>query len=150
MRWNDETHYRLNGSASLTRGFGRSGSASLSYQRNTEFNPGFRDPLLTDTLSAGVNDQLGQRTTWTAQVGYMRGGIGFESGAGHIDSYNAGGGLTVAVTRRIGVFTDYSFYRYEVPAGATVFTSLSRFSRQSVTAGLSVWVPLISAKRSSK
>ncbi len=55
----------------------------------------------------------------------------------------------MAVTRRIGIFTDYSFYRYEVPAGSTVFTVLPKFSRQSVTAGLTLWVPLISDKRSS-
>ena len=52
----------------------------------------------------------------------MRGGIGFESTASHYNSSNAGGGLNVAVTRRIGIFTDYSFYRYDVPAGSTVFT----------------------------
>jgi hypothetical protein len=150
VRWDNATHYRLNGSASLTRGFGRSGSASLNYQRSTEFNAGFRDPLLTDVVSAGVNNQLGRRTAWSGQIGYMRGAIGFGSEAGHFDSYNAGGGLQFALTQRIGVFTDYSFYRYQVPAGSTVFNSLSRFSRQSVTAGLSVWMPLISAKRSSK
>ena len=84
------------------------------------------------------------------QAGYVRGNIGFGSGASHYDSYQAGGGLNVAVTRRLSFFTDYSFYQYEVPAGATVFTSLPKFSRQSVTAGLSVWAPLIADKRSTR
>ena len=61
-------------------------------------------------------------------------------------SYHGGGGLNVAMTRRLSLFTDYSIYRYDVPAGATVFTSLSKFSRHSVTAGLSVWAPLISER----
>jgi hypothetical protein len=147
VRWNDRTNYRINGTASLTQGFGRSGSASLSYQRQTEFDPGFREPTLTDTVSAGLNNQLGRRASWSLQGGVVRGGIGFES-AGHYHSYNVGGGLNMAVTRRIGMFTDYSLYRYDVPAGSTVFTVMPTYSRQSVTAGLTLWVPLISERSS--
>jgi hypothetical protein len=149
IRWADDTHYRINGNAALTRGFGRSGSVQLSYDRSTEFDAAFREPILRDQVSAGVNNQLGRRTSWSAQIGYMRGNIGFDSAAGDVDSYNAGGSVSVAVNRRIGLFTDYSFYRYEVPAGSTVFTSLQKFSRQSVTAGLTLWVPLISERSSS-
>jgi hypothetical protein len=150
VRWSNETHYRINGSAALTHGFGRSASASLTYSRSTGFDAGFREPLLTDTVSAGFSNQLGRRASWSAQFGYARSGIGFGSTAGHSESLFAGGGLNAAVTRRIGVFTDYSFYRNEIPTGSTVFATLPKFSRQSVTAGLSIWVPLISEKRSVK
>jgi hypothetical protein len=149
VRWEGDTHYRVNANASLTNGFGRSGSASLNYQRATEFDPAFRDPVLTDMVSAGVGNQLGRRASWSAQAGYVRGNIGFESDGGAYKSVNAGGGVNIAITRHIGLFTDYFIYRYEVPAGSTVFTSLSRFSRQSVSVGLTLWAPLIS-KRSSK
>jgi hypothetical protein len=149
IRWNDDTHFRVNGSAALTRSFGRSGGASLSYTRDTDFNGGFRAPLLRDSVSAGVSNQVGRRVSWSAVVGYQHGTLGFGADAlGTTDSYNAGGGINMAVSRRLGLFTDYSFYRYEVPSGATVFASLTRFSRQSVTAGLSVWLPLISETRS--
>ena len=150
VRWNDDTMIRLNGTATLTRGFGRSGSAALRYSRTTNFDAGFREPILSDTVSAGVNDQLGRRVTWSTQVSYSHNGIGFSSSSQNYDAYNAGGGITVALTRRIGLYTDYSFYSYEMPAGATVFTSLPEFSRQSVTAGLTLWAPLIADKRSSR
>jgi hypothetical protein len=150
VKWNNATHYRLNGSAGLSRGFGRSGSASLMYDRDTEFNAGFREPLLRDAVSGGVSNQFNRRTTWSAQAAYLRGNIGFESGAAHYTSYTAGGSLNVALTRRIGMFTDYSVYHYDVPAGSTVFSSLSKFSRQTVSAGMSLWAPLISDKRSSR
>ena len=150
MRWNDDTHFRLNGSAGLSRGFGRSGSASLSYLDAIEFNAGFREPILRDSVSGGVSNQFGRRMTWSAQAGYIRGNIGFGSTASHYTSSNAGGSLNVALTRRIGMFTDYSVYRYDVPAGSTVFTSLQKFSRQSVSAGLSLWAPIISDKRSPR
>ena len=131
------------------RGFGRSGSAAVSYTRDTTFDAGFREPLLRDQVSGGVSNQFGRRLNWTAQAGYARGVIGFES-TGHYNSYNAGTGLNIAVTRRVGLFTDYSYYRYDVPVGATVFTSLDKFSRQSVTVGLSLWAPLIADKRSPR
>lgn len=151
MRWNNATHFRLNGNAALTQSFGRSGSASLNYTRDTDFNAGFTAPLLRDSISAGVSNQVGRKTTWSAVAAYEHGSIGFDSAAvaaGKFDAYNAGGGINVALTRRIGFFTDYSYHRYDVPAGATTFTSLSRFSRQSITAGLSLWAPLIADKRS--
>jgi len=150
VRWSNETHYRINGSAALTHGFGRSASAALSYSRSTDFNAGFREPLLSDTVSAGFNSQLGRRASWSAQVGYLRSEIGFASTASHYNAFSAGGGVNAAVTRRIGVFADYSFYRNEIPVGSTVFAVLPKFSRQSVSAGLTLWVPLISEKRSTK
>lgn len=149
-RWKDHTYFRLNGNATLTSSFGRSGSASLQYLRATEFDAAFRVPVLSDVVSAGVSNQLNRRTTWSAQIAYQHGNLGFGSGMPAFDSYNAGGGVNIAVGRHFGFFTDYSFYRYEVPAGSTVFTSLSKFSRQSVTAGLSVWAPLIADTRSSR
>jgi hypothetical protein len=150
LRWNDSTHYQLNGNATLSRAFGRSGSGSLGYVRATQFNAGFREPVQTDTVSGGFSNQLGRRASWSAQAGYVHGNIGFGSTSSNYNSYQAGGGLNIAVTRRLSMFTDYSFYQYDVPAGATTFTSLQKFSRQSVTAGLSVWAPLVADKRSTR
>lgn len=149
-RWNNHTYFRVNGNATLSRSFGRSGSASLQYSRGTGFDAAFRAPVLSDVVTAGINNQLNTRVTWSALIAYQRGNIGFGSGTPAFDSYNAGGGVTVAVSRHFGFFTDYSLYRYEVPPGSTVFTSLSRFSRQSVTAGVSLWAPLIADTRSSR
>ena len=150
LRWNDNTYFRLNGSVALTRGFGRSGSGALQYQRDTDFNGAFREPLLRDMVSGGVSNQLGRRASWSLQAGYSRSNIGFGPDARHVNALSGSAGVNVAVTRRISVFTDYGIYRYEVPPGATVFSSLERFSRHSVTAGLSLWAPLISDKRSTR
>ena len=120
----------------------------MHYGRDTQFEPGFREPLLSDTVTGSVSNQLGRQTSWSASLGYTRGTIGFVSGPGtHYNTTTAGGRLTRGLTSNLGVFGDYSYYRYDVPAGATVFTSLPKFSRQSVSVGLTVWVPLISDKR---
>jgi hypothetical protein len=148
VHWRGDTHYRLDGDAALTRAFGRSGSMAMRYGRATQFEPGFREPLLSDTVTGSISNQLGVRSSWSASLGYTRGTIGFESEPGtRYNTITAGGRVTTSITRLLGVFADYGYYRYDVPAGATVFTSLPKFSRQSVSGGLTVWVPLINDRR---
>ena len=147
VRWNEDTHYRVHGSATLTRSFGRSGSGLLQYQRGTEYTAGFREPLLTDTFSGGFSDQIGRDASWSVNAGYVRGEVGFEADSRRFDVYDIGGRLTKALTRNLGVFGSYTFYRYEVPAGATVFTFMPKFSRQSFSVGVNLWAPLINDAR---
>jgi hypothetical protein len=147
IRWEDETHYRVNGSASLTRAFGRTGSGLLQYQRTVEPAGGFREPLLTDTFSGGFSNQLGRDASWAVNAGYLRGDIGFDSDSRRVHVFDAGGRITRALTRHLGIFGSYTYYRYEVPAGATVFTFLPKFSRQSISGGLTLWAPIIDDRR---
>ena len=147
VRWDEETHWRVNGSATLTRAIGRTGSGLLQYRRQTEYAGGFREPLLTDTFSGGFSDQIGRDASWSVNVGYVRGEIGFDSTSRRFDIYDVGGRVTRALTRHLGVFGDYTYYRYEVPSEATVFAFLPKFSRQSLSVGLTVWAPLINDTR---
>jgi hypothetical protein len=146
-RWEDETHWRVNGSAALTRAFGRTGSGLLQYQRAMEPAAGFREPLLSDTFSGAFSNQIGRDTSWSVNAGYVRGETGFGDDARRYDVYDAGARITRALTRNLGVFGDYTYYRYDVPAGSTVFTFLPKFSRQSVSFGLTVWAPIINDTR---
>ena len=147
IRWNDETHWRVNGSAVLTRAFGRNASGLLQYRRETEYAAGFRQPLLSDTFSGGFSDQIGRDTTWSLNAGYVRGEVGFGEESRRYDVYDAGGRITRALTRHLGIFGNYTFYRYAVPAEATTFTFIPKFSRQSFTAGLTLWAPIINDAR---
>jgi hypothetical protein len=148
VHWGGDTHYRIDGNAGLTRSFGRSGSMALRYVRDTNFEPGFREPLLSNMVTGSISNQLGLRTTWSVSVGHTRGRIGFDPGSdGGYSTTNAGGRITRGLGRHLAVFGDYSYYRYDVPSGATVFTALSKFSRQSVSGGLTVWLPLVNDRR---
>ena len=150
VRWNDETHFRVNGSAGLTRAFGRNGAGILQYQRETEYAAGFREPLLSDTISGAFSNQIGRDTTWSLNVAYVRGEIGFGETSQRYDIYDAGGRITRALNRHLGIFGGYTYYRYAVPAGATTFTFLPKFSRQSISAGLTVWAPVINDTRPAR
>ena len=147
IRWNEDTHFRVNGGAALTRAFGRTGSGLLQNQRAFEPAGGFREPLLTDTFSGGFSDQVGRDTSWSINAGYVRGNVGFEGGSRRFDVYDAGGRVTRALMRHLGIFGSYSYYRYAVPAESTVFTFLPKFSRQSVSVGLTLWAPIVNDAR---
>jgi hypothetical protein len=148
IRYVGDTHYRLNGTARLTRGFSRSWSSFVGYDRATEFRIGFRAPLLTDSASAGLSGQLATRVQWSGGSGYTRGNIGFDSS--HFSSYSASSRLDFALTRALALYGQYAYYHYEVPPGSSVLDFVPRFSRQVATVGLSVWVPLVNDVRPPK
>ena len=144
VSWEGETDFRINATVDLTRAISRTGSVGVSYVRDVSFVAGFRGPLMSDTVSTNFGTQLGRNASWSAQAALSRGSIGFgDAGYGDYHSASAGVSVTRALNRRIGVNASYSYYRYGVPSGSTVITSLSRFSRQSVSGGLTLWVPLI-------
>ena len=120
------------------------GDQDGQHAEDDEYRQGFRGPLMSDTVSTNFGTQLGRNASWSAQAALSRGSIGFgDAGYGDYHSASAGVSVTRALNRRIGVNASYSYYRYGVPSGSTVITSLSRFSRQSVSGGLTLWVPLI-------
>lgn len=147
-RYFGETHYRLNGSARLTRGFRRSWSTGIGYNRTTEFRIGFRAPLLTDSVNAGIAGLATRRIKWSAGAGYTHGTIGFAANA--FSAYSGTARADLALTRMLALFGQYAYYHYEVPPGSSALDLVPRFSRQVATAGLTVWVPLIKDVRAPK
>jgi hypothetical protein len=149
LRLNGQTHYLLNGAATLSHGFKRSWSASIGYVRGVNYQPGFSVPLISDSVSAGLGGQLATRVKWSSGAGASRGVIGF-SGAGSLITYSATSSLNVAVTRKLGLYTQYSYYRYQAPVGSNDLILLAQFARQAVSAGLSIWVPILNPRGGSR
>lgn len=144
-----ERRYRLNGGIAVMRGFRRTWSASLAANRTTEFLPGFFQPLFADTVSGSVSGLFTRRVEWSGAIGATRGQAGFDS-AGKFTTYTATTRLSAGVTRHLGVYAEYSYYRYELPAGTTAIALLPQMSRQSVSAGLSAYLPIINKVRAPR
>lgn len=140
-----ERRYRLNGGASIARGFKRTWSSSLIFNRTTEFLAGFTTPLFSDSLSAAVGGQLARRVEWTGGVGGGRSQVGF--GADRFFTYSGTTRLSAGLTRHLGLYAQYTYYHYELPPGSSVIELLPEMSRQSVSVGLSAWVPIINRMR---
>jgi hypothetical protein len=51
--------------------------------------------------------------------------------------------MVIAVTRHVGVFTQYYYYHHELPAGADASLLLPNISRQSFSIGIQAWVPIV-------
>ncbi len=149
LRLNGQTHYLLSGSATLSHGFKRSWSASLGYVRGVNYQPGFSVPLIADSVSASLGGQFATRVKWSSGAGASRGVIGF-SGAGSLITYSATSSLNVAMTRGLAIYTQYSYYRYQAPVGSNDLIVLSQFARQAVSAGLSIWVPILNPRGGSR
>jgi hypothetical protein len=148
VRYVGESHFRLGGSAKLTRGFRRSWSTWIGYDRSTQYRIGFRAPLLTDSADAGVGGLATSRIKLSAGAGYTHGTIGFDGT--DFSTYSGSTRADIALTRRLALFGQYAYYHYEVPPASSVLALVPRFSRQVVTVGLSVWVPLINDVRAPK
>ncbi len=144
-----DRRYRLNGTVALTRGFRRTWAASLAANRNTEFLPGFLQPVFSDGLSASLAGMLAKRVEWTSALGASRGRIGFEAPEDFI-SYFGQTRLSAGVTRFIGVHAEYVYYRYDLPPGANTVVLLPQLSRQSVSFGVSAYVPIFTKVRAPR
>ena len=141
-----ERRYRLNGGINLTRAFQRTWAASVSATRNTEFLPGFLQPMFSDGVSGTVSGMLGDRVEWSAAVGASRGQIGYEAVDDFV-TYTGNSRLSAGLTRHLGIFAQYNYYRYNLPPGSTSVVLLPQMSRQGVSVGLSAFVPIFTRER---
>lgn len=138
--------YRLNGGITLRRAFGRSWSAAMAVNRDTTFEPGLTAPLFADGGSLTLGGLLSSRFEWTTSVGGRRGHVGYAS-SDKFQNYNATTRLTTALTKKTGLFAQYSYYDYTVPPGATIAGLLPSRSSQQVSAGVTLWLPIFNNVR---
>lgn len=144
-----ERRYRLNGGIGLVRTFERTWAASLSATRNTEFLPGFLVPIFSDGVGGTVSGMLAERLQWSAAVGASRGQVGFESREDFV-SYTGTSRLSAGLTHHLGLYAEYSYYHYDLPAGSTTIVLLPQLSRQSVSVGFSAFVPIFTRVRTPR
>jgi hypothetical protein len=146
IRFQNDTHFRLNGRASITRGLRRTWSASASYVRDSEYAAGFVAPLLTDSANGWFGGLVNPRTRWGVGGAFSRGTVGFDTPDSFF-TYTFTTRLERALSRRMGVFAQYGYYKYQVPQNSTQLPLFSMFSRNIVTGGLTFWAPIISDSR---
>jgi hypothetical protein len=144
LQQNGTTAFRLNGSATLARSIGRTWSASIGGVRDTQYVVGIRQPLLTDAANVGVGGQIVPRLHFSAGGYYMRGLRAFVDSEEMLVTKSASAKLTLGLTQHIGLYTQFSYYRYDIPAGFFLdFAFPPNFNRRSATFGITFWAPII-------
>jgi hypothetical protein len=140
------THLRLHGTLTVTRAFRRTWNAWLGYARSTEFTAGFPEPLLLDAFRAGLIGRLERRLKWSLLAGHATGTVGFDRHS-PFTAYSGVTRLDFAMASRAGLYVDYSHYRYRLPRGVARLELPPELTRQSVSAGLSLWLPMVTDRR---
>jgi hypothetical protein len=134
-------HFRLNGNARIESRFLRTWIALLSARRGTDFLPGFRAPVLTDYGTVSLAGFLANRLILNVNGNAGRGEVGFNDSRKFI-SYSGDAKLTFAMTRHLGVFTQYVYYRYQNPPEPETLFLLPRVARQAVSIGIETWISI--------
>jgi hypothetical protein len=140
------TEYRVLGNATLAHSMGRTWMSTLVYARTLGFVSAFQEPVLQDNLIASLGGQLGTRISVSSSAAISRGYIGLDTSRS-FDTYSVGGLMSIALTRRISGFAQYTYYGNRVPESASTLPLLSTFARRSAVVGLSLWAPLYTNPR---
>lgn len=140
-------HFRLDGSVGITKYFHRTWQVAAKAARNTQFLPGFFEPLFSDAINGSIGGMVSKRAEWFGVVGVSRGRFGFAEPSTDFLSADATTRLSVALARHFGVYGQYTFYFYDMDTSAAAVPLASRLSRQAITVGINVWVPVINRAR---
>jgi len=131
----DKAAYRLflTGTAQIAHEMGRTWNATAAFRRGIDFATGFRDPLLSNTVSAGIGGSLHRRVRLTSFGYYSAGAVGLESNAPTYDSASGNARVTIGLARRVTVFGEYFYDRYHVSNGVVLpFALANSFNRNGV------------------
>jgi hypothetical protein len=141
--------YRLNGDATLTTHFGRTWRASAGVRRHTEFLPGFFEPLFSDGVTGMVGGMFSKRAGWMTTISAGKGRFGFDNDGRYATGHTLSR-LNVAITRRLGLFAEYSIYYHKLPPTPTAFVMPDQLSRQSFAVGFNTWIPILNKVRAPR
>jgi hypothetical protein len=147
LRNGSETFFRLDGSVALARRIGRTWSTSVGAARGTSYVLGFSNPIYTDSVFTALGGQIVQRLSFTTGANYVRGQNAFSSSSGVLVSKSASARLTFALSQHLGLYSQSSYYQYDVPDGFFSTVAFTQHqNRRSASVGLTFWAPLINQR----
>jgi hypothetical protein len=130
-------HYVATGSATLKREIGRSWNAVAMYDRKVDVVEGFSQPVLADTIMAGVGGYWSRRfgTTFRAAVG--RGEVGLESRAAYTSFATEARGNLI-LFRGCQWYVEHFYYQHAASGGTLPPGIPSHVHRRGIRTGLDV------------
>jgi len=144
----NRTQYRAFGDARLTHEMGRTWGAALAYGRNVGFVETFDQPILYDSVTAGLGGLVTRRLELSANARASTGQIGLTGSDRGYRTYMGSMTLTTSLTRTIGIGAQYFYIRYRFGGSADLPGGVARDGeRQGVHAYISVWAPIFSRAR---
>ena len=139
--------YRLNGGVTVSRWFNRTWTLAGHIHRLTDFLPGFREPLFSDTAGIRLGGMFSERTELSAFVNAGRGRFGMNPDSPPFDTRNAGVQFSFAIAKHFAVFASQNFDYYDVPPASSAVAPVRQFARNSFSVGLTTWIPIFLRER---
>jgi hypothetical protein len=103
----------------------------------------FREPLLTDMVTARLNGLISRRVGFHSSISAQRGAVGFVGADNAITRAVANTGIQTALGRHLALGFDYSYYRYHYDSEVRRPLGLpSDSASQGVQVYLSAWAPI--------
>lgn len=146
-RLNSGRRFRLNGTAALSRRFRKSWEVSLSANRQSEFMPGFIEPVFTDTVGFSLGGRFFNRVETVTLINGGRGTFGIDGELGKFATASAITQLHLAVARHFGVIGQYGYYNFDLPSGVTPIAAVNHLTRQTFMVGITTWIPVFERER---
>jgi hypothetical protein len=144
----DEIRYELVGSVSLNREIGRTWLASVRYSRDVRHMESLGEPLLSDYVTLSLLGSFSNRVQFASRYGGSSGKLGSGSGSvGPADMYFGSVQVSVALTRQLGLTTDYGYYQYALPPDELLRDAARLGNYHVVRAYLQFWLPLITQRK---
>ena len=141
--------FRVIGTVTATRTFGRHWQARLGYDRNLQFVDAFPDPFYANGVIGQVIGQIGRRTSLRLQADYAN-GKAVEAEAVTLDKSFRGGRaqarLNYAVSRLWQLYAEYHYTENHLSAGALQSLPPGLVPRKfgrGVRVGLALWAPRV-------
>jgi hypothetical protein len=148
VRNNSRTRVRMIGTASLAHEVGRTWMASANYTRGVQFLEVLLEPVFQDSVGAGFGGLVNRRVQVQTSIRASIGQVGFRTTGNSFDTYVAGAGASVALTSFMNFGVNYSYFQYKFDEGTVLPAGIpSEIGRQSISATVSFWAPLIRSAR---
>jgi hypothetical protein len=111
-----------------------------SVRRNIEYTPLFRQPVLSEGASASVIGLLTRRIDVAGTVGYANGSAALNQ-ANTVKTYTGDARVRFALTRSIGLFGEYVYFRYDMRSRELLLIpNLPEvFHQHGIRFGLALW-----------
>ena len=139
------TRFRLDGSAGINHGLGRTWMASAFYSRSSGLLAGYEGIVFSDSFNATLSGQVAPRLNFSAGYNWSRGELAFEDGT--FQSHSANAQLTYGLFKRVGLYVAYGWFAYDDPQSLAIVDVPTNLDRQTLTAGVSLWQPIIQPQR---
>jgi len=131
--------------AALAHQAGRSWLLLASANRGGQFNQGYGGPVFADELFASATGFVNPRTDITASLAHTEGESLLTIVGRRFTTTTAGARVRYALSRNWAIMAQYFYYSYDftnAPGLPSAIAVPERFSRNSLRAGVSVFLPI--------